>query len=146
MNKKNLIADKVSTKQPAVWSAFGQLILFIIDYAKSKGFEDQIVWELELIADEILTNIIRYAYPQGVGMIEVNCCYEASKGLVIEINDYGIPFSPLTYPTPDCTLDINSIQTNGFGIYIVRCLLDDIAYKREGNMNCLTLRKKTRAL
>ena len=146
MNKKEPIADKVSTKQPAVWSAFGQLISFIIDYAKSKGFEDQIVWELELIADEILTNIIRYAYPQVVGMIEVSCCYEASKGLVVEINDYGIPFSPLAYPTPDCTSDINSIRTNGFGIYIVRCLLDDIAYKRKGNMNCLTLRKKTRAL
>ena len=146
MNKKDLIADKVSTKQPAVWSAFGRLISFIIDYAKSKGFDDQIVWELELVADEILTNIIRYAYPQVVGMIEVSCCYEASKGLVVEINDYGIPFNPLAYPTPDCTSDINSIRTNGFGIYIVRCLLDDIAYKRKGNMNCLTIRKKTRAL
>ena len=146
MNKKDLIADKVSTKQPAAWSAFGQLMSFIIDYAKNKGFEDQIIWELELVADEILTNIIRYAYPQVVGMIEVSCCYEASKGLVVEINDYGIPFSPLAYPIPDCTPDINNIQTNGFGIYIVRCLLDDIAYKRKGNMNCLTMRKKTRAL
>ena len=146
MNKMDLIADKVSTKQPAVWSAFGRLISFIIDYAKSKGFDDQIVWELELVADEILTNIIRYAYPQVAGMIEVSCCYEASKGLVVEINDYGIPFNPLAYPTPDCTSDINSIRTNGFGIYIVRCLLDDIAYKRKGNMNCLTMRKKTRAL
>ena len=146
MNNKDLIADKVSTKQPAVWSAFGQLISFIKDYAKNKGFEDQIVWELELVADEILTNIIRYAYPQVTGMIEVSCAYDVSRGLIVEINDYGIPFSPLAYPTPDFTPDINRTSTNGFGIYIVRCLLDDIAYKRKGNMNCLTIRKKTRAL
>ena len=146
MNRKDLIADKVSTKQPAVWSALGELISFIIDYAKNKGIEDQTVWELELAADEILTNIIRYAYPQEAGMIEVSCCYEAFKGIVVEINDYGIPFSPLAYQTPECTLDIKKIRTKGFGIYIVRCLSDDIAYKRKGNMNCLTLRKKTRAL
>ena len=148
MNKKNPIADNVSTKQPAVWSALNQLISFIKDYAENKGFEDQIVWELELVVDEILTNIIRYAYPQAGGMIEVSCGYEASKGVVVEINDYGIPFNPLDHPPPDCTpdIDINKIRTNGFGIHIFCCLLDDIAYKRKGNMNCLTLIKKTRAL
>ena len=146
MNKEDPVAEKVTIKQPAAWSALGELISFIIDYAKDKGFDGQIVWEIELAADEILTNIIRYAYPQEAGIIEVSCCYEGSKGIIVEINDSGIPFNPLAYPIPECTLDINKIRTNGFGIYIFRCLSDDMVYKRKGNMNCLTLRKKTRAL
>ena len=57
MNKADLVADKVSTKQPAALSALGELISFIMDYAKDKGFDDQVVWELERtlkIADDVL--------------------------------------------------------------------------------------------
>ena len=89
------MAEKATTKKPADWSALNQLISFVIDYAKNKGFEDQFVWELELVSDEILTNIIRYAYPQETGMIEIGCHYKDPGELVIEIIDCGIPFNPL---------------------------------------------------
>lgn len=113
---------------------------FITDFAQKGGFHDQGIWELELAADEIFTNIINYAYPQQKGNIEVNCHFDNQK-MIIEIFDHGIPFNPLSYPNPKIIPDIQEIRTDGYGIFLVRRLMDNIVYKREGDRNCLSLEK-----
>ena len=95
---------------------------------------------MELAADEIFTNIINYAYPQQKGNIEVNCHFDNQK-MIIEIFDHGIPFNPLSYPNPEIIPNIQEIRTDGYGIFLVRRLMDNIVYKREGDRNCLSLEK-----
>ena len=125
---------------PADRQNLNKFIDFIIDFAKSGGFHDEGIWELELAADEIFTNIINYAYPQQKGNIEVNCRFGNQK-ILIEIYDHGIPFNPLSYPNPEIIPDIQEIRTDGYGIFLARRLMDNIVYRRDGNRNCLSLEK-----
>ena len=117
-----------------------RFIHFITDFARTSGLDDQRVWELELVADEIFTNIVKYAYPQQQGNIEVNCRLNQNR-ILLEIYDHGIPFNPLSYPNPEIVPDIRKIRTEGYGIFLVRRLMDHMAYKREGSKNCLVLEK-----
>ena len=131
----------VGIRLPADRENLNKLIGFIIGFAKENGFDKQRIWELELVADEIFSNIIDHAYPQQKGNIEVYCCFDDNKGLLMKINDHGIPFNPLSYPDPEISPDIEKISTKGFGIFLIRRLMDSIEYKREESKNCLILEK-----
>ena len=124
--------ENTNIKLPADRQNLNRFIDFITDFAKKGGFHDKGIWELELAADEIFTNIINYAYPQQKGNIEVNCSFDNQR-LLIEIYDHGIPFNPLSYPNPEIIPDIQEIRTEGNGIFLVRRLMDNIVYRREGN-------------
>jgi anti-sigma regulatory factor (Ser/Thr protein kinase) len=58
------------------------------------------------------------------------------------ITDTGIAFDPTTKEDADTTLSAEERPIGGLGIFLVRQLMDDINYNREGNKNVLTLRKK----
>lgn len=127
---------------PASKAHLSRLIDFIICFARKQGFDHQRIWELELVADEVFTNIIDYAYPQKKGNIKVRCRYDHRRGLLMEIEDKGIPFNPLSY----CDEESERAKKNGFGIILIRRLIDNIIYERAGGRNCLTLVKRSRVL
>lgn len=137
------MADKDKIRLPAEREELNKFLLFVIGFAKNNDFDNQKIWELELVADEILTNIIDYAYPKKNGTIEVICSYDNQSGLLMEIYDDGIPFNPLSLTESCFPSNIQEVNTKGFGITLIRRLVDNIAYKRKGDMNCLILGKKT---
>jgi serine/threonine-protein kinase RsbW len=126
-------------KVPASRGNLNRLIDFIVGFAERHGFDHQRTWELELVADEVFMNIIDYAYPQQKGDIEVKCLYDQHRGLSMEITDNGIPFNPLAYSDSD----IGAVKKNGFGIVLIRRLIDKIDYERAGDSNRLTLTKRS---
>ncbi len=128
---------------PAIRENLNRLTSFIVGFAKKNGIESQRIWELELATDEILTNIIDYAYSKKEGTIEVRCRIDEDRGFLMKIHDQGKPFNPLSFPEPHIYNDIQKVQTKGFGIYLIRQLMDSIVYKREGDKNCLTLEKRS---
>jgi len=107
---------------------------------------------LQIILDELFTNVVKYGYedttveghPEGFpgghpeGHIEVALSLEADR-LIIEFVDDGRPFDPLTSPLPDLDLPAETRPVGGVGISIVRGLVDERAYRRDGNRNRLTL-------
>lgn len=115
-----------------------RLIDFIVGFARGQGLEHQRVWELELVADEVFMNIIDYAYPKQEGDISVTCRSDL-LGLRVDIRDRGVPFNPLDFPERDP----ERVSRNGFGLVLVRGLLDDITYRRQEGENRLTLVKKS---
>lgn len=96
---------------------------------------------LDVAIDEILSNVVAYAFKDGnAHEIFVTTTAEAQR-LVIEISDDGAPFDPLSLPPPDLSDDIESRQVGGLGMHFVRCLLDDVGYQRLNGWNVLTLQK-----
>lgn len=110
-------------------------------FPKAEGNErlKSIVPDLDLVLEEVLTNIIYYAYPSGQGDIQLECEIVNEGELLIRIKDWGIPFNPLEKDPPDLTLDISEREIGGLGIFLVRRLAREIDYKREGETNVLTL-------
>jgi anti-sigma regulatory factor (Ser/Thr protein kinase) len=60
----------------------------------------------------------------------------------LTVQDEGVPFNPLDAPAADDTAPIEERPIGGLGIHLVRKLMDEIAYAREGNRNRLVVRKR----
>jgi anti-sigma regulatory factor (Ser/Thr protein kinase) len=91
------------------------------------------VKKIELAMEEILVNIISYAYPAKPGQIHLSCEH-LSDALRFTIKDQGIPFNPLDHPEPPPTPE----KPGGLGIHFAKSLLT-LKYERHEPYNVLTL-------
>ena len=114
---------------------------FILEHAGREGLDQDKCRELELAADEILTNIISYAYPEGPGDITVICGVD-DGGFFVEVKDSGVSFNPLESKEPEAPQNVEDTRVGGLGIFLVRRMVDGIQYRREDNLNVLRLYKK----
>lgn len=97
--------------------------------------------QLDVAMEEILVNIIRYAYPERQGDIEITCDTNAANDLVITIQDNGIVFNALERAEPDTTASVMDRPIGGLGILLVKKMMDDVRYERVGERNVITLIK-----
>ena len=125
-----------------------RLMEFGDEFSRRHRLADEERARLQIILDELFTNVVKYGYEDAVvaghpeghpeGLIEVALSLEADR-LIIEFVDDGRPFDPLTSPLPDLDLPAETRPVGGVGIAIVRGLVDERAYRRDGNRNRLTL-------
>jgi anti-sigma regulatory factor (Ser/Thr protein kinase) len=103
---------------------------------------DDTLTRLQVVLDEIVSNIINYAWPEG-GTHELSMTMSADANSIrIEIVDDGRPFDPLTAPAPELDLPGGERRPGGVGIRITKQLVDDIAYFREDDCNHILLTKR----
>jgi anti-sigma regulatory factor (Ser/Thr protein kinase) len=100
---------------------------------------DALAPDLDLVLEEILTNVVFYAYPEGEGDIEIECDVLSSRELKVAIRDWGSPFNPLDREAPDLSPDISEREVGGLGIFFVRQLTREAHYERKDGANILTL-------
>ena len=120
----------------------GAMLDLIRNGAEQQGFSKKDVNKILVAAEEALVNVISHAYPDGAGNVEIKCEAGGAEGLVIEIMDWGIPFDPLSLPTPDTNAPAEKRNIGGLGVHIMRNIMDEVSYKREENRNVLTLVKR----
>jgi sigma-B regulation protein RsbU (phosphoserine phosphatase) len=97
---------------------------------------------LNLALEEAVVNVMDYAYSEGQrGDVDIEVTAD-QQWLTFVISDTGIAFDPTAKEDVDTTLSAEERPIGGLGIFLVRQLMDAIDYKREGNKNVLTLRKK----
>lgn len=95
--------------------------------------------KIELVLEEVLTNIIHYAYPDGEGNMEVRCAVERNSLFRLEILDWGSPFDPLSSNDPDVTKGVEQRDVGGLGIFLLRNMVDELHYKRVDGKNILSI-------
>jgi serine/threonine-protein kinase RsbW len=110
---------------------------FLRDSLRAVRLEEEEFYKLELALVEICVNIIRYAYPGRAGTITVTVTLV--PGICLEIRDAGQPFDPRRVPPPDWEEHIKMGRKSGLGVYLARSLVDEFAYRREGDENVVTL-------
>jgi len=59
----------------------------------------------------------------------------------MEFEDRGREFNPLEISEPDLDTPIENRQLGGLGIHLVKKMMDEAQYRREGDRNILMLRK-----
>jgi sigma-B regulation protein RsbU (phosphoserine phosphatase) len=98
--------------------------------------------KVNLVFDELLNNIISYAYrDQQEHSVEIIFDY-AGAWLSISISDDGIPFNPFAREEPDTELALDDRDIGGLGIHLVKKFMDEVTYQRRHNRNIVTLAKK----
>ena len=124
---------------PARIDSLPRVLALVVECATAAGFPPQRVMEIELAVEEALANICLYAYPTSGGEVEVRCMQDETRRFSVELIDSGIPFDILARPAPDFMMDVAQRQIGGLGIPLIRALMDNATYQREGARNILRL-------
>lgn len=121
-----------------------RLAAAVADFSAQHRLSPHDGFELELVLEEIFTNIVSYAFPErGRHAVELHLELDAG-GVMAEILDAGRPFDPLDVAPPDLAADIEHRPIGGLGIHFVRTLTEDLAYERRAGINHLSFRKRLR--
>jgi anti-sigma regulatory factor (Ser/Thr protein kinase) len=124
---------------PARMDSLPRGLALVVECATAAGFPPQRVIEIELAVEEALANICLYAYPTSGGDVEVRCTQDEARHFAVELIDSGIPFDMLARPAPEVMMDVAQRQIGGLGIPLIRALMDNATYHREGTRNILRL-------
>jgi len=114
---------------------------FIEEIGEELGLSMELQMNLNLVMEEMVTNVIFYAYPQGeVADIEL-LAKSDGKELTFVLSDQGKEFDPTA--KEDADLDVNPAdrELGGMGIFIVKNIMNKVTYQRLEGKNLLTMTK-----
>lgn len=113
--------------------------------ALKAGLRDNKLKEAELVAEEALTNIFNHAYREQAGLVEISCGKNGADEFVIRIIDQGIPWDINSVQLPDQLTALGEREPGGLGIHLIKQIVHDVSFQREGNSNMLTMTIKVPA-
>lgn len=97
------------------------------------------VFQLNLALEEAFVNVVDYAYPGKNGMpVQLNMD-GTGETLTFTLIDEGEPFDPTTLDEPDTSLSVEERPIGGLGVFLVKQIMDEVRYERQGNRNILTM-------
>ena len=134
MEKSIILANNISE--------ITRLYEFIEELGNDLSLSPDIVFNLNLVLEEAVVNIINYAYPKE----EHESIYLSARmhegSIVLVLTDTGKEFDPTAAPEADVTLSADERQIGGLGIFLIRQIMNEVKYQRIEGKNILTLEKK----
>lgn len=134
MEKTIILANEISE--------ISRLYDFIEDMGNEFSLASDVVFNLNLVLEEAVVNIINYAYPKE----EHESIYLSARlhegSIVLVLTDTGKEFDPTMSPEADITLSAEERQIGGLGIFLIRQIMNEVKYERIEGKNILTLEKK----
>ncbi|HEV2349980.1 MAG TPA: ATP-binding protein [Terriglobia bacterium] len=131
--------DFIRLKLPAQMESLRPFTAFVHRAAEEAAFPEMDLGRLDLVMEEVVVNVINYAYADGQpGSIEVGYLVEGPGKLSVQVCDGGRAFDPLAKDPPDLRLGLADRPIGGLGIFLVKQIAHNITYTREGERNILT--------
>lgn len=96
------------------------------------------LYNLELAIQEVAVNIVKHAYAHSTGRIQMTLALEVQPPqLTVLLADTGGSFDPALVPHPQ----LGELQEHGFGLFLVRQLMDEVEYSHSAKGNLWKLVK-----
>jgi serine/threonine-protein kinase RsbW len=93
----------------------------------------QTIYNIQLAVHEGCTNIVDHAYVDDGGRIAVNLMLGWSPPqIIVELHDNGRSFDPDSISDPD----FDEPQVRGYGLFLMRQIMDEVAYDPQPGHNC----------
>jgi anti-sigma regulatory factor (Ser/Thr protein kinase) len=109
------------------------------EFAERDNWPPDLVFKLNLVLEEMGVNIVNYS--GATGDIEISLASDADS-VTVEIADDGRPFNPLAdLVSPDISAPLGDRPIGGLGVHLVRSMMDEMRYSREGGKNKLAMTK-----
>lgn len=115
-------------------------VLSFVNKASAEYLNPKFMPKIDLVVEEIFINIVKYAYSDEVGDVDIEVKAIDDK-VVISFEDTGVAFNPLEIEEADVTLPIEEREIGGLGIYMVRKIMDNVEYMHKENKNVLVIEK-----
>ena len=114
---------------------------FVEQIADELGLDMELRMNLNLAMEEMVSNVIFYAYPEDTeGSIGLAAEYDG-KQLTFMLSDKGVEFDPTLKADNDLDVNPAERELGGMGIYIVKNIMDQVSYQRLKGKNLLTMKK-----
>ena len=134
MEKSMILANDISE--------ISRLNEFIEEIGNEFSLAPDVIFNLTLVLEEAVVNVINYAYPKE----EHEYIYLSARmhegSIVLVLTDTGKEFDPTAAPEADVTLSAEDRQIGGLGIFLIRQIMNEVKYERIEGKNVLTLEKK----
>ena len=115
---------------------------FIDEIGEAFSLSPDVIFNLNLVLEEAVVNVINYAYPKE----EHESIYLSAKlhegSIVLVLTDTGKEFDPTMAPEADITLSAEERPIGGLGLFLIRQMMTEVRYERIDGKNVLTLEKK----
>lgn len=115
---------------------------FIEEIGEAFSLKPDMVFNLNLVLEEAVANVINYAYPQGEKQSIYLSASLHDNSIVLVLTDTGKEFDPTMAPEADITLSAEERPIGGLGIFLIRQIMNEVKYERIEGKNVLTLEKK----
>lgn len=118
---------------PADLSALALLAEHVAAFGAREGLTDACILELQLALVELVTNVVEHGRPARGPTVHL-----ARDGAVLRavVEDAGPAFDPDRAPEPDPS------SPTGRGLLLVRSVTSELAWRRDGDRNVVTLTKR----
>ena len=115
---------------------------FVEEIGEELGLSMELQLNLNLVMEEMFSNIIFYAYPEGTEATIELTAESDGKELTFVLSDQGREFDPTM--KDDVDIDINPAERDlgGMGIFIVKNIMNQVTYQRLEGRNLLTMKKR----
>ena len=123
-------------------SEIGKLNDFLKETGSEFSLAPEVIFNLNLILEEAVANIINYAYPKEKNEKIYLSARLQEGSIVLVLTDTGKEFDPTMAPEADVTLSADERQIGGLGIFLIRQIMNEVKYERIEGKNILTLAKK----
>ena len=115
-----------------------RLAVAINAFGKEQCLDRKTIFDLNLIAEELVTNVIYHGFKEAEGIdrsIHASIGFADSNNLTVIIEDGGTPFNPLEAPPPVVSDALETAQIGGLGIHLIRNKAKEFHYERIGSRN-----------
>ena len=134
MEKKLVIKNDISE--------ISKLATFIGELSEELDLTPELNFNLNLVLEEAVSNVILYAYGKEEQKEISLVAYLSDNNLVFVLTDSGMEFDPTKVPDADVTLSAEEREIGGLGIYLIRQIMNTVEYQRIDGKNVLTMRKE----
>ena len=119
-----------------------KLAIFIEELGEEFGLSPELVFNLNLVLEEAVSNVILYAYPKEEHQTISLIARKKDNQLIFVLTDSGKEFDPTQAPDADITLSAEDRPIGGLGIFLIRQIMNTVEYQRIEGKNVLTLGKE----
>jgi serine/threonine-protein kinase RsbW len=100
----------------------------LVEFVASCGFRGELLCDVESAVGEALANAAEHGDGDSLTHVDVYATFDGTR-LAIDVDDHGIGFdcmAALQRPAPD------GAGERGFGIHLMRTLMDEVDYSASG--------------
>lgn len=123
------------------FSELERLTAAVADFCAANSLDDDAGFHLNLVLEELFVNAVRHGGCQGVPDSARVRLWQAADGVEVEFRDRGHPFDPTSVPDVDIHASLVERHDGGLGIHLVRQIMRDVHYERDGEWNLLRMRR-----
>ena len=115
---------------------------FIEEIGEELDLDMELQMNLNLVMEEMVVNVISYAYPEGK-TADIELVAESDgKELTFVLSDQGKEFDPTLSEETDMDVNPAERELGGMGIFIVKNIMNKVTYQRLEGKNLLTMKKE----